>query len=108
MRSRRTSPEHQEAVSRRLALLSEQLAAAREEAPAVGDEWWGGHTRVAPVRPPLHVVPETWDEPRPPPEPEPRPGPPPPPPSAPAPWDAPTVGGPGPVVVPDPGRHADR
>ena len=31
MRSRRPSPEHQEAVSRRLALLSEQLAAARDE-----------------------------------------------------------------------------
>ncbi|MFB9311817.1 hypothetical protein, partial [Nocardioides plantarum] len=56
MRSRRPSPEHQEAVSRRLALLSEQLASTRQEAPAVGDEWWGEHTRVAPLRPALHVV----------------------------------------------------
>lgn len=88
MRTRRPTPEHQEAVSQRLALLSEQLAAAREEAPAVGDEWWGGHTRVSTPRPPLHVVPEPWDEPD----------------ALPGPVPAAAA----PVVVPVPGRHADR
>ena len=98
MRSRRPSPEHQEAVSRRLAQLSEQLAGTREEAPAVGDEWWGEHTRVAPLRPALHVVAPAWDEPA-------------------APWESTPPGrahepgpasGPAPVVVPVPGRHAAR
>lgn len=108
MRSRRPSPEHQETVSRRLALLSEQLAHTRDEARdvvrdvvrdeprAVGDEWWGDHTRIAPLRRTLQVVPAEppaavpWDE-----EPEePAPGPPP--------------DGPAPVVVAVPGRHADR
>lgn len=73
-------------MSQRLALLSEQLAASRDEPVgepeplAVGDEWWGEHTRVA-LRPALRVVPE----------PELPIGP---------------VGEP--VVVPTPGRHADR
>jgi competence protein ComEA len=61
MRTRRPSPEHQEAVSRRLALLSEHLAAARQDAVAVGDEWWDEHTRIAPARAPLHVVPQVDD-----------------------------------------------
>jgi competence protein ComEA len=81
MRSR-PSPEHQEAVARRLALLSAELAAAR---PAAGDppvddvdEWTAPHTRV----------------PSPPPGPEPpRPQPP-----------HPAPGG----AVPVPGRHASR
>ncbi|WP_211357080.1 ComEA family DNA-binding protein [Nocardioides rubriscoriae] len=99
MRSRRPSPEHQEAVSRRLALLSEQLAAARDEAPAVGDEWWGEHTRIAPLRPALHVVSEPRGEPGLEPEPDT--------------WDVPTPAGPPavspqPVVVREPGRHAHR
>ncbi|WP_028656975.1 hypothetical protein [Nocardioides sp. J54] len=55
MRTRRPSPEHQEAVSRRLAQLSAELAAARpEERPSGGavdggdgDDWWSEHTRVA-------------------------------------------------------------
>ncbi|MCW2814076.1 MAG: comEA [Nocardioides sp.] len=102
MRSRRPTPEHQHAVSQRLALLSEQLAAARDDAPeaapaapAVGDEWWGEHTRIAAVRPALHVVPPTWDAP---------PAPPPPTPRAPeVPFD-PVTG----VLVPVPGRHAAR
>lgn len=96
MRTRRPSPEHQEAVARRLASLSEHLAAAREEA-AVGDEWWDDHTRVAPRRTPLHVVPE------------PVPGPGPEPvhaaPTAPAAPVVPTVV---PAAVPVPGRHAAR
>ncbi len=66
MRSRRPSSEHAEAVTRRLAELSDQLAAARlpeEPAPApevVGGSWWDDHTRVAlrPVeRPVLSLVP---------------------------------------------------
>lgn len=67
-------------MSRRLALLSEQLASAREEATAVGDEWWDEHTRIS-SRPSLHVVADDVPEP---------------------------VVVPAPVVVPVPGRHADR
>ncbi|WP_139978347.1 ComEA family DNA-binding protein [Nocardioides litoris] len=94
MRSRRPGPDHAEAVSRRLASLSEQLAAAREEASAVGDEeWWGDHTRVSP-RPALHVVgPDEWSAP------------------APQPVGASRAGPtepPEPTVVPTPGRHASR
>ncbi|WP_323791050.1 ComEA family DNA-binding protein [Nocardioides sp.] len=63
MRSRRPSSEHSEAVTRRLAELSDQLAAARapaapEEGPipeAVGGTWWDEHTRVA-QRPVLSLV----------------------------------------------------
>lgn len=55
-------------MARRLAELSAQLAAAREPAPdpvldpAVGDEWWSDHTRIA-AFPPLTVVPAVADEP---------------------------------------------
>ena len=55
MRSRRTSAEHQEAVNRRLALLSAELSSVRPqdaydewvEPAADGTAWWDGHTRVA-------------------------------------------------------------
>ncbi|MDQ4054831.1 MAG: hypothetical protein M3237_19360, partial [Actinomycetota bacterium] len=59
MRSRRTSSEHQEAVARRLAQLSAELGAAREQplARASGDEWWSDHTRVSAPVPELRVVP---------------------------------------------------
>ncbi len=109
MRSRRGHQEHEEAVARRLAQLSAELAASRDDqaavAPAAGGEWWDGHTRIAPVRPPLSVVtapptgpPPGWvpgvappgaaiDPPEPPLDPEPEPGSP---------------------VVPTPGRHAAR
>ena len=83
-------------MSQRLALLSEQLAAARDGAAVVGDEWWGEHTRIAPARP-LHVVPDGrvgeqhgW--------------PPPPEPTAPTAPAVPVAPG----LVPEPGRHADR
>ncbi|MEQ7846824.1 ComEA family DNA-binding protein [Nocardioides kribbensis] len=51
----RPRPEHQEAVARRLALLTAELDAAR----AAGGEqpWWDGHTRVAGEQPPLRLVP---------------------------------------------------
>lgn len=56
MRSRRPSPEHQDAVSRRLALLSAELSAVRPP-PVPPDppegEWWDEHTRLAPSRRPL-------------------------------------------------------
>lgn len=86
MRTRRPTPEHQEAVARRLALLSAELASARPE-PAYDDPtdgltddpmgWADRHTRV---RPRLDVRPE----PRPEPSPDPAP------------------------LVPTPGRHASR
>jgi competence protein ComEA len=60
MGSRRSSAEHQEAVSRRLAQLSADVAAARADpvvAPAAGGDWWSGHTRVAEA-PALEVVAE--------------------------------------------------
>jgi competence protein ComEA len=54
MPNRRPSPEHQEAVSRRLALLSAELAAARPEPAQQPTEWspeWSSeHTRVRPLR----------------------------------------------------------
>jgi len=71
-------------VSRRLAQLSADVAAARADpvvAPAAGGDWWAGHTRVAEPRPVLEVV----AVPEPEPEPEPLPAP-----------------------VPMPGRHAAR
>ncbi|GAA5148690.1 hypothetical protein GCM10023340_22880 [Nocardioides marinquilinus] len=115
MRSRRPSLEHREAVSRRLALLSEQLAAGRVEAPGVedgavdevnevdevdglddgleawqrpaaGGAWWDDHTRVVPARTPLAVVPEVLA-----------------PPARPV-----AVAAREPVRVPVPGRHAAR
>lgn len=82
MGTRRTSAEREEALTRRLAQLSDDVAAARAAptvAPAAGGEWWAGHTRVA-ERPRLEVVP--------PPGPEP----------------PPLV----PVPLPVPGRHAAR
>lgn len=99
MRSRRTSAQHQEAVSRRLADLSAELAAGRARAdegnavaPAAGGEWWSEHTRVA-ERPPLAVV--TEDVRRPSGHPAWRPDPDPPP--------VPEV-----PELPVPGRHAAR
>jgi competence protein ComEA len=95
MRSRRTSAEHQEAVQRRLALLSAELSAVRPqdaydewvEPAADGTPWWDGHTRVSGGRAgsreaTLHVVEE-----------------------APLEAVAPAVSAP---PVPDPGRHAAR
>jgi competence protein ComEA len=82
MGSRRSSAEHQEAVSRRLAQLSADVAAARADpvvAPVAGGEWWAGHTRVAEPRTVLEVV------------------------AAPAPEPEPL-----PPLVPMPGRHAAR
>lgn len=83
-------------MSRRLALLSEQLAASREDAVpdveqgvpmAAGAEWWDDHTRIAPARArrvPLRVVPAPDVDPEP--------------------SDPPPV----PAVLPVPGRHAAR
>jgi competence protein ComEA len=55
MRSRRPSPEHQDAVSRRLALLSAELSEVRPPPPAAEPhpegEWWDEHTRLAAPRP---------------------------------------------------------
>lgn len=75
MRSRRATSEHQEAVSRRLALLSAELATVRPDSsdpewpevrgevladPGNGPgEWWQAHTRVPQPRPPRLVVVET-------------------------------------------------
>jgi competence protein ComEA len=84
MRPRRSSAEHQEAVSRRLAQLSADVAAARADpvvAPAAGGDWWAGHTRVAQPRAALEVVADAVAEPEP---------------------------GLPPPVVPTPGRHAAR
>ena len=96
MRSRRPSPEHQDAVSRRLALLSAELAAVREEpdaAPPVPPrpgEWWDEHTRIAAPR--VTAARTTTTTP-----PASQPG-------------LPTSGPPssGPPRVPVPGRHAAR
>ena len=116
MRSRRGTNEHQEAVSRRLAQLSAELASTRAStaregleveaheqttAPAVGGEWWHGHTRPVADRPPLQLVPEI-DSP-----PEVAPA------VAPAVVPAavspiPRPAAPEPVKIPTPGRHADR
>ena len=95
---RRPSPDHQEAVSRRLALLSAELAAVREPADAQLDgrweedqpDWTAEHTRIA-TRPriPLYAVPA----PAPPAEGEPEPEP---------------VPAPVAPALPVPGRHAAR
>ena len=98
MRSRRPSPEHQEAVARRLAQLSAELEAVRppptppppappqeEPDPDADDDWWAPHTRIRPLTgPPARL-----------------PGPP-------APLPAPAAPGPVPGMVPVPGRHAAR
>jgi competence protein ComEA len=86
MPNRRPTSAHQEAVSRRLALLSAELAAARPDPPsvppplqpeeAVADDWLDGHTRIRP----LAVEPDRTSRPA----------------AAPAP------------VIPVPGRHASR
>ena len=89
MRTRRPSPEHEAAISRRLALLGEELSGVRSARPAppTAEElteglaerpWWDDHTRPAASRRP------------PPSRPEPRP----------LPGMAP--------AVPVPGRHASR
>lgn len=97
MRSRRPSPEHQEAVARRLAQLSAELEAVRpslspplpqqeeEPAPDADDDWWAPHTRIRPLA-----------------------GPPAPLPAPPAPPPAPAAPGPVTGMVPVPGRHAAR
>ena len=95
MRSRRSTAEHQEAVNRRLALLSAELSAVRPqdaydewvEPAADGTPWWDGHTRVAQGRAgsrdaPLHLVEEASLE--------------------------PAVPVAGPPPLPEPGRHAAR
>lgn len=96
MRRTRPSAEHQQAVSRRLELLADQLAAEQLSAeraapigatgeesvdPAAGGEWWSGHTRVA-TRP-LRVL-------------------------EPSPDEAVAQPQPQPVLVAVPGRHASR
>lgn len=87
MRSSRSSAEHQEAVSRRLALLGAELAAARSADQGIDDSGDGftpdTHTRIRPGR---------FPEPR-------RPEPPPAPPEPPRGEGSP---------VPVPGRHAAR
>jgi len=96
-------------VARRLAELSAHLAASREETqdgaaaplePAVGDDWWSDHTRVA-QRPALVVVPENedWTQPPQPPQPPHSPD------------RAPERATPPPLepsTLPAPGRHAAR
>ncbi len=89
-------------MARRLAELTAHLAASREATqdgatpldPAVGDEWWSDHTRVA-QRPALVVVPETeeWTQPAQPPNPAP---------------ERATTPPPEPPTLPVPGRHAAR
>ncbi|GAA1793298.1 hypothetical protein GCM10009795_043640 [Nocardioides hankookensis] len=83
MTSLRPRADHQEAVARRLASLTAELAATRPEEPPgpVADEpWLAGHTRVRPLRAVPDPVPETAPE---------------------------TVPEP-PPVVPEVGRHAAR
>ncbi|MDN4174384.1 helix-hairpin-helix domain-containing protein [Nocardioides sp. SOB77] len=95
MRTRRAAAEHQEAVSRRLALLSAELAAERPGPGAVLDgppaspepDWTSGHTRVRPPAGPPPATSPPPPLPPPPRQPEPPPGPP---------------------AVPEPGRHAAR
>lgn len=82
-------------MARRLAQLSAELAATRGDdealAPAAGGEWWDGHTRVAPARRALSVVPAAR-----PPDP------------ASTPPEGTVPLGPVAPVVPVPGRHAAR
>lgn len=95
MRTSRPSPEHQEAVSRRLAQLSAELATVRR--PADDDAWadaepeeWLGHTRVRAER-----LPAAWPDLVPDPVP------------ASVPDQLPDPGA-EPPQVPVPGRHASR
>lgn len=81
MRSR--ASEHSETVSRRLALLSEQLAASRDDVPdrpGPGADWWRDHTRVSATGPAPEPLPDQPHQPA-------------------------AVA---PSVVPVPGRHAAR
>ncbi|NPC98381.1 ComEA family DNA-binding protein [Nocardioides sp. zg-DK7169] len=104
MRSRRTHPEHEAAVARRLAVLGAELAGARAASdPDVRDdvetdeEWWREHTHIGPpaaeratwgeLRSAADTVPDLGSEPV---------G------ADPAPW------GPSAAPVPVPGRHASR
>lgn len=129
MRSRRPSAEHQEAVSRRLALLSAELAAAQRRATDEADDFWlprgPGHDGASPDWDDLDGLGDLEDLPderrsawtsdhtrvRPRPATRTTPGPPPPPlvpqpDSAPIPAQA--VPPPVPPPVPEPGRHAAR
>ncbi|GAB3764176.1 competence protein ComEA [Nocardioides ginsengisegetis] len=68
MRTRRPSPEHEQAVSRRLELLSAELAQVRPEPvgePEPEPDWLFGHTRVPRREPP--DLPDLPDEASPPP-----------------------------------------
>ena len=102
MRSRRTHPEHEAAVARRLAVLGAELAGARaapdHDAPGdveVDQEWWREHTHVgAPA-----VERAAWGSPV----------------AADGPGPAPEAGGeagspgvPAAMPIPVPGRHASR
>ncbi|MGA8255275.1 MAG: helix-hairpin-helix domain-containing protein [Nocardioides sp.] len=65
MRQRSTSAEHHDAVARRLARLSDELADSGESVlpaeplpPAAGGEWWAEATRISAARRPLALVPE--------------------------------------------------
>jgi len=93
MRSRRPSPEHQDAVSRRLALLSAELTGVRPPPPTAGPppegDWWDEHTRLAAPRRPPSGQPD---------------GPAPPAPLVPPPRPSADH----PPAVPVPGRHAAR
>src|SRR4051794_18378215 len=64
MTSLRPRADHQEAVARRLASLTAELAVTRSEEPpgSVADEpWLADHTRIRPLR----AVPDSFPEPRP-------------------------------------------
>ncbi len=99
MRDRRPRPEQRDVVAHRLAQLTGELEAARDEAVrqalhepaseapealAAGAEWWDDHTRIAAVRTPLRVVGDPAEE------------------------HPPETSLPRPVHVPQPGRHAAR
>jgi competence protein ComEA len=94
----RSRTQHQEAVSRRLAQLSAELAASRPDLPApegeteggASDDWWAEHTRVAAPRPAPRVVSAPPEMP------------------APAPAPAQVVEDELAPAVPRPGRHAAR
>lgn len=78
----RPRADHQQAASRRLELLTAELAAARPDPAPDDDPWLDGHTRIRPLR----AVPDPAPEPHPPRPPSP----------------------PSPPLVPVPGRHAAR